>query len=546
MNGKKVYIMKEGKYYSINLIVIVLILSVFFVRLHAQSEYNFNVKDYGAVGDGVTLDTEAVRKAVADCSVQGGTVLFPSGKYLIGSVKLESNVEIYVQRGAIILGSTNINDYEEYTPELKSYNDYFLKHSIFYAEKAENISLRGEGTIDGQGNQFIITTNKKPDRYKNRPFVIRFVQCKNIKVENLTLQNSAMWMQQYLACEDLFIRGLKVYNHANKNNDMIDIDGCRNVVMSDCIGDTDDDALTMKSTSEKITENVTITNCVLSSHCNAIKMGTESTGGFRNITISNIVVKPSDSPTKIYGEHGGTSGITLGMVDGGILEGVTISNIRIEGTQVPIYMRLGNRARKHYPDAPQPGVGIFKDVKISDVIATNIQSNTGGSITGIPGFYIENVTLNNIKIEYTGGGTADDAAKVIEELEDHYPEGTKWGTLPSYGFFVRHVKNITFNNVEVTYKNKDVRPAIIFDDVEDINLYNLRAKADLNTESVLKFINSSDVTISGFKALSETKTFADFSGEKTKDICLLNNNYKGIEKIFELDDSLSKEIIQIK
>ena len=363
------------KYYSVFYKITTLILFLSFVKTEAQINSIYNVKDYGAAADGITLDTEAVRKAVADCAVSGGTVLFPAGKYLIGSVKLESNVEIYVQRGALILGSTNINDYEEYTPQLKSYNDYFLKHSLFYAEKAENISIRGEGTIDGQGSDFIITTDKKPDRYKNRPFVIRFVECKNVKVENVTLQNSAMWMQQYLACENLFIKGIKVYNHANKNNDMIDIDGCRNVVMSDCIGDTDDDALTLKSTSERITENVTITNCVLSSHCNAIKMGTESTGGFRNITISNIVVKPSDSPTKIYGQHRGISGITLGMVDGGILEGVTISNIRIDGPQVPIYMRLGNRARKHHDNAPKPGVGIFRDVNISDVIATNIQSN---------------------------------------------------------------------------------------------------------------------------------------------------------------------------
>lgn len=526
--------------------LILLFILIIFIKTEAQTNTFFNVRDYGAIGDGIKLDTDAVRKAVADCTVKGGTVLFPPGKYLIGSVKLESNVEIYVQRGALILGSTNINDYEEFTPQLKSYNDYFLKHSIFYAEKAENISIRGEGTIDGQGASFIITTNEKPDRYKNRPFVIRFVECKNVKIENITLQNSAMWMQQYLACENLFIKGIKVYNHANKNNDMIDIDGCKNVVISDCIGDTDDDALTLKSTSERITENVTITNCVLSSHCNAIKMGTESTGGFRNITISNIVVKPSESPTKIYGFHSGISGITLGMVDGGILEGVTISNIRIDGPQVPIYMRLGNRARKHHDDAPQPGAGIFRDVNISDVIATNIQSNIGSSITGIPGHYIKNVSLNNIKIEHAGGGTKEDAEKTIEELEDHYPESTKWGTLPAYGFYVRHAENITFNNVELTYKNEDVRPAMIFDDAHNINLYNLRAETDLKSEAVLKFSNSSDVTISGFKSLSAAKLFAKFSGEKTKDIILINNNFKNIENIFELGAGLSKEIIEVK
>ncbi|MBU2491091.1 MAG: glycoside hydrolase [Bacteroidetes bacterium] len=522
------------------------ILALFPANSEAQINSFYNVRDFGAIGDGITPDTEAIRKAFDKCAAGGGTVLFPPGKYLTGSVKLESNVDVYIQAGALILGSANINDYEEFVPQLRSYNDYFLKHSLFYAEKAENISIRGEGIIDGQGSKFVITTDKKPDRYKNRPFIIRFVECNNVRIENVTMRNSAMWMQQYLACENLFIRGIKVYNHANKNNDMIDIDGCRNVVMSDCIGDTDDDALTLKSTSERITENVTITNCVLSSHCNAIKMGTESTGGFRNITISNIVVKPSDSPTKIYGQHAGISGITLGMVDGGILEGVIISNIRIDGPQVPIYMRLGNRARKHYPDAPQPGVGIFRNVILSDITATNIQSSIGGSITGIPGYNIENVNLNNIKIEYAGGGTIEDAAKKVDELEDHYPESTKWGTLPAYGFYVRHAENITFNNVDISYKEPDVRPAFIFDDAKKITLFNVSADADKNCEAVLKFINSSEININSFGSLSKTKLFAKFTGRNTNGIFLRNNNINNINNVFELGDGLSADIIDLK
>jgi polygalacturonase len=344
-----------------------------------------------------------------------------------------------------------------------------------------------------------------------------------------------MWMQQYLACENLFIHGIKVYNHANKNNDMIDIDGCKNVVMSDCIGDTDDDALTLKSTSERITENVTITNCVLSSHCNAIKMGTESTGGFRNVTISNIVVKPSDSPTKIYGEHKGISGITLGMVDGGILEGVTISNIRIEGTEVPLYMRLGNRGRKHHPDADQPGIGIFKDVNISDVIATNVESNIGASIMGIPSHKIQNVTLNNITIEYPGGGTKEDAVREIPEQEDGYPEGTRWGTLTSYGFYIRHVDNITLNNIELRLAAEDVRPAIVVEDVNDIQLNGIRAESDFDAEAIFKFIESQRITISNFRSLSKAGTFVSLNGADTKEVILLNNNLHNIESVTKLN-----------
>lgn len=503
------------------LIMLFLLSTILLAQLNSLNIYN--VKDFGTIGDGNTLETNALQKAIDVCAISGGTVYFPSGRYLTGSLELKSNVGIYLSAGAIILGSTNISDYREFIPQMKSYNDAFLKHSIFYAERAENISIRGEGIIDGQGSAFKVTTREKPVRYKNRPYVIRFVECKNIRIENVTMQNSAMWMQQYLACQDLFIRGIRVYNHANQNNDMMDIDGCKNVVISDCIGDTDDDGITLKSTSFSITENVVITNCVISSHCNALKLGTESHGGFRNISISNIVVKPSIDTDPIYGHSKGISGITLGMVDGGILEGVTISNIRIEGTHVPIYMRLGNRARKFYDEQPEPGVGIFKDVIISNVIATNVQSPIGCSITGIPGYYIENVSLNNISIEFPGGGINDDAVKVIPELEDHYPESTKWGKLPSFGFFIRHAKNINLNNLELRLKNPDTRPALVCDDVQNLTITGLKTDSDLKAKKVISFQNVSSGTIQSSSLLSNANTFLEITGNQNKNITVTNN-----------------------
>lgn len=520
------------------------ILPIYFLAasfISAQSAF-INVKEYGAIGDGVTLETSAIQKTIDHSYLYGGVVYFPPGKYLTGSLELKSNIEIFISPGATILGSTNISDYTEYLPKMKSYNDSFLKHSLFYAEGAENISIRGEGTIDGQGSAFKVTTREKPERYKNRPYIIRFVECKNVKIENITMRNSAMWMQQYLACEDLFIKGIRVYNHANQNNDMIDIDGCKNVIMSDCIGDTDDDAITLKSTSFSITENVVITNCVISSHCNAIKLGTESHGGFRNITISNMVVKPSIDTEPIYGLPKGISGITLGMVDGGILEGVTISNIRIEGTQVPIYMRLGNRARKFYDGQPQPGVGTFKDVSISNVMATDIQSNIGASITGIPGYNIQNISLENITLEFPGGGTADDALKSIPELEDHYPESTKWGTLPSFGFFIRHARNISLNNIELRLKREDHRPAILCDDVEQLNISGLKIGSGVLARNAVIFRDVNEGIIQSSLLYSRVNSFLKIEGERNKNIYLLNNILSNTGKI--VDNRSRIKIIQ--
>ncbi len=441
-----------------------------------------NIVQYGAVGDGIFLNTNAIQSAIDECSLKGGKVVVPPGTYLTGSLNLKNNVTIELLKGATLLGSTNLADYEEHIPKLKSYNDIFLKYSLFYAERVENISIIGEGIIDGQGSHFVRTTKEKPQRYMNRPFIIRFIECKNVKIEGIQMQNSAMWMQQYLACEFLTIRGIKVYNHANYNNDMIDIDGCRNVIISDCFGDTDDDGITLKSTSERITENVTITNCVISSHCNAIKLGTESHGGFKNITISNIVVKPSDSKTKIYGYHSGISGITLGLVDGGELNGVLINNIRIDGPQIPIFLRLGNRGRTFKEGMDKPEVGIFQNVKISNIIATNT-GQYGCSVTGIPNFPIKNVSLSNISIQFKGG-ISEKISLDVPELEELYPESTMFGNLPSYGFYFRHVEGLSLENIYFGLEEKDLRYAIILNDVNKLKMQSISINHNYSDESV--------------------------------------------------------------
>ncbi|MCX6170286.1 MAG: glycosyl hydrolase family 28 protein [Ignavibacteriales bacterium] len=504
---------------------------IFIINLSAQTTREIFVKDFGAKGDGVSLDTKAIQNAIDKCAEEGGTVFFSPGKYLTGSLVLKSNVDIYLVNGAIILGSTNLNDYIEHQPELRSYNDAFLKYSLFYAEKVKNISIRGEGIIDGQGGSFKVTTKVKPDRYKNRPFIIRFVECEQVRIENLTLQNSAMWMQQYLACNDLVIRGIKVFNHANQNNDMIDIDGCSNVIISDCIGDTDDDGIVLKSTSPHITENVVINNCIVSSHCNALKLGTESTGGFRNIAVSNIIIKPSRVKKTIFGSPTGNGGINLSTVDGGILEGVVISNINIDGPDVPIFLRLGNRARKYSESASPAGVGEFRNVSIGNVIATNIKS-FGCSVTGIPNHYIENVMLNNITIVFNGGVKKEDYKTEIPELEENYPEGTMWGNLPAYGFYFRHVRGIKLINVNISFKETDQRPAIIFDDSKDVAINQLDAMVNGEANNLIGLTRSQDVFIENSVSKGSAKHFVSVSDSVSKNIFLNGNDLRNFERPF--------------
>ena len=390
---------------SINSLLFLSLLLLCFASLNSclKTSPGFNVTRFGAVGDGGKLDTEAIQSAIDACTqAGGGNVILPAGTYLSGTLMLRDNVNLHLQEGATLLGSTNLEDYPEIQSEMHHYYEKIVLRSLIYGENLSHVSITGKGTIDGQGAAFVVTSKKKPDRYLNRPHIIRLYACKNVQVKDINMRNSAMWMQHYLACENLTVTGIKVYNHANQNNDMIDIDGCRNVIISDCYGDTDDDALTFKSTSEHACENITVTNCILSSHCNAIKCGTESTGGFKNFTISNCVIKPSADEDPIFGRRNGNSGISLEIVDGGVMDGITISNISMDGPEVPIFIRLGNRARKHFPEAETPAVGQLSNVLISQVIARNT-GKTGCAITGIPGYPVKNIKLSNMILEFAGG-----------------------------------------------------------------------------------------------------------------------------------------------
>ena len=340
---------------------------------------------------------------------------------------------------------------------------------LIYGDKVHNVVIDGYGTIDGRGRNF--PGRRGRDEGITRPHLLRFVQSQDIVVKDVTLRNAACWMQHYLGCDRIRIDGIKVYNRNHLNNDALDLDGCHDVVVTNMISDSDDDNITLKSTSPRLCENITISNCVLSTHCNAVKMGTETTGGFRNININNIVVKPSDDQKeKFCGWWNGISAIALEIVDGGILENVNISNFTVEGTEAPIFIRLANRARKYKADAPTPNVGRIHNVRISNITVNNAGS-TGSSITAIPGYYVEDVLLENISIHLKGGVTKEQITeKWHDEREAKYPEGTSWGILPAKGFFIRHARDIKFSNVKITTAEPDERPDFFEEDTSDITI----------------------------------------------------------------------------
>ena len=508
-----------------------------------------NILDFGAVSDTTVLSTKAIQAAIDKCNASGGgKVIIPAGNYKSGTIYLKDNVSLCLEKGATLFGSPYLKDYPENAPDYTFLRKESLKRALIYAFKCTNISLEGEGTIDGQGAKFWVPDGAKVDSYAVRPYLIWMIQCTNVRNEGIKLRNSGLWMQHYLACDNLYIHNIDVFNHSNKNNDLMDIDGCHDVRISDCVGDADDDGFTMKSTSGRANENITITNCVISSHCNALKMGTESSTGFKNIVVSNLVIRPSKvTDHSIEGTPRGHTGIALESVDGGTLDGVVISNIRMDGPVCPIFIRLGKRNRPYFDGQKFDKPGTLRNVSISNVIATGAQKN-GCSITGIPGQEVENISLSHIRIEFEGGGTTENFNREVPEKEKSYPEYDLFDDLPAYGFYVRHARNIRFSDVQLVTKNEDLRPALYLNDVKDSEFDNLKLGSSPNSECAICTENSKGIRISNSQIDGSVASFLHLKGNANSGIILTHNIISNVKTIYtpESAKKLVKESGNIK
>jgi hypothetical protein len=514
------------------------------------------VTDFGAIGDGKTLTTRAIQQAIDQCTKTGGTVLIPTGTFLTGTLYLKSNVELRLEKGAVLLGSSQPADYpDNYStfPSLHTYdrnNNYQPKpiRSLLFAENAENISLTGEGTIDGNGKS---ESFQRGNDAGGRPQMVYILNCRRVTVKDITLTNPPVHVQFYAGCDGVIIQSIKVYGHSNWNNDAIDIDS-RNVTVSDCIFDTDDDALCFKTDGERPCENVTVTNCVLASNCNAIKMGTSGLAGYKNITITNCVIRKASeenfrhwrplNPT-ITSDTTALAGIALEMVDGGVMDQITISNITMTGVQTPIFIKLGNRGL-HLPNRPVPGPGILRNILISNIVATS-ESLLCNSITGMPGSYVENVVIKDIILNSPGGGTQEQASRVIPENEKDYPENRMFGpTLPASGFYVRHVKSISLQNIQQHLHHPDARPAIVLDDVQTASVLNFVSDAPLPGSPFIRAVQCRNVLVQGFHGGHAAGPFMQVAGDKSALISLMNNDFRSVKQVVVQSREVAREAVK--
>lgn len=469
--------------------LIILICSVTLLSFKGYSQI-FSVTDFGAKPGFESDNTREIQKAIDICSQNGGgTVLFPAGIWKSGTIFLKSNVAIHLSFGSIWQGVNDITAYPFINSPVPSREDTRPRRAMIYAHNIQNVKIYGEGKLY-PGGDYSIFESSGPDQYYSRPFGIHLVECTYITIDGIRMENSAFWMQRYFHCDNLKLTNLTIYNHVNENNDGIDIDGCSNVLVNNCIIDSSDDALVLKSEGIRPCEDVVINNCILSSHATPLKLGTGSVGGFKRITISNIIIRPSLSKEMLHPANawGGLSGIDLLCVDGGIMEDIVISNVVMNGVETPLFIKLGNR-NSSWPDNRNEHGSLLRNIRIDNLIAREC-GPISSAITGYPGNKINNVELSNFFISLKGKEDADTRTN-IPENSGSYPFNRMFGgDLPSYGFFLRHLDGLTLNNIHIKLENSDPRPAIILEDAENV-VFNMIRFDDKNytTQNIIELNN---------------------------------------------------------
>lgn len=483
---------------------------------------DFNIEKFGAVGDGVTLNSKAIQQAIDQCSQSGGgKVIFPAGRFMSGTIALKNNVTLLLQKDAVLLGSTRIDDYQNLDPFTEGLGQH-VGWALVVGVDLKNIGIEGEGTIDGRGSalkaeQILTDSRPEGERWGRRPFLLRLVRCEKINISGITLNYSAAWTSHYFQCKDVTIQKIKIVSRGVAHNDGIDIDGCQQVTIKDCDIDSGDDALCFKTTSSKMPcRNINVTGLRLRSSQGAIKMGTESMAAFEDIKISNCY---------IYNTTNG--GIKLLSVDGAHLHNVEISDITMVNVKTPVLIRLGSRLsvfRKDQDTQQQTGTlenVIIKNVKAKAADTAQLMPPSGILITGVPGHPVKNLTLENIEITLAGGGTLANARQVVPEAIDKYPEVKTFGPLvPAYGVWARHVDGLVLNNVQFKLKANDMRPAILCEDGKDIRISNSIIPETSGSQAIIKLNGVDGATIANNKVQGTAGVFVSADG---KNIQLSNN-----------------------
>jgi len=491
----------------------------------------YNIRDFGAKGDGVTLDTAAVQAAIDACANdQGGTVLVPAGVFVIGTVELKSNVTLFIAAAGKLLGSVDGKQYHA-ADAIPLSGDSTLEDGnvgLIYAVKAENIAIEGTGTIDGQGAQF-----HSPSRGvappagisgSHRPYHLLFYQCKNLNVRDIFLFDSAYHSVRVIESSFVKADGLRIYNRVNGNNDGFHFISCEYVAVSNCTVQSQDDACALFGSCKY----VTITNSSFSTRWSVFRFGG---GQAENIAVSNcIIYQAYGCPIKIQGGPNSR------------FENLIFSNLIMQRVTGPISIGVGGR-RQQGPEvegqaaAAQPvppgSSGVARNISFTGIRATVVEPEQLPDLPIASNFrpgemhscidlnaigegVIENIAFDDVQITFPGGGSAEQAAlRDVPQIAGEYFE---IGVLPAYALYARNVQGLALSNVRFGVSAPDLRPAVVFDHVEDAAINGFGAQGNPEAESLLRFIDSRDVLISAARVLTPAAVFLQVEGEENTGI----------------------------
>ena len=506
----------------------------------------YNVRDHGAKGDGKTLDTLAIQSAIDKCFTdKGGTVLIPAGEFLSGTLELKSNVTLHIAAAGKLLGSPKREDYTagKGVPAGNG-NIVFL-----FAVNAQNVSIEGKGTIDGNGLAFYNGKGDNTGPGQNgvggnfdRPHLGIFYQCNNLRMRDTFCTASAYHCFRILGCKQVHIDGIRIYNRVNRNNDGFHFNNSEYVHIMNCDVQCQDDACALFGSNKF----VTITNCSFSTRWSIFRFGG---GESQNITVTNCL---------IYETYGCPIKISAGRAS---IENFSFSNIIMRNVTGPIGIGFSGPSNTNSNNNTQNTTKPFmRNISFSSIRATVVEKpvdhpdihfgvtvregekNSCISLNAMGDYYLENISFNDVHIKYAGGGTAAQAAKVVPKVAAEY--FGVWDPLPggppAYGMYARNVKGLTLNNVRFEYDQPDARPAIIFDNVQDASINGLSAKGSSGNE-LLRFINSKDVLLTATKVLTTAATFLRVEGALSEGIVVDGGDLRKATQQAVFENGATKE-----
>ncbi len=481
----------------------------------------YNIRDFGAKGDGQTPDTAAVQAAIDACTKdQGGTVLVPAGVFVIGTIEMKSNVTLHITAQGKLLGSADGKQYHA-ADAIPLSGDTTLNDGnvgLIYAVGADNITIEGAGMIDGQGAQF-----RSPSKGvappagisgPHRPYHLLFYQCKNLTVRDIYLYKSAFHSVRIIQCEFVKLEGLHINSRVISNNDGFHFVSSKYVHISNCDVYCQDDACALFGSCKFIT----VTNCSFSTRWSVFRFGG---GEAENITVSNCL---------IYETYG--CPIKMRCGPGMRFENISFSNIVMRDVTGPISIGLGPQ-RPHPGMPPGEGPGIVRNISFSGIHATVVKPvplrdsehpsnyNPGEifsciTLNAMDEGVLENISFNDVHVHFPGGGTAEQAA--VRDVPKVAGEYYQMGVPPAYGLYARNVRGLTLHNIRFTMADADLRPALIFDHVEDAAVNGMNIQGDKDAESILRFIESADVLLTATRVLTPAPVFLQLEGAGNRNI----------------------------